>query len=43
MLPHHGRARPKHQSAIKAKLGAESAIDLLMKTQRLVGLKAGDV
>jgi DNA-binding NarL/FixJ family response regulator len=32
-----------HQSAIKAKLGAESAIDLLKKTQRLVGLKAGDV
>jgi DNA-binding NarL/FixJ family response regulator len=31
-----------HQSAIKAKLGAESAIDLLKKTQRLVGLKAGD-
>jgi len=31
-----------HQSAIKAKLGAESAIDLLKKTQQLVGLKAGD-
>jgi DNA-binding NarL/FixJ family response regulator len=40
------RLNPKtvanHQSAIKAKLGAESAIDLLKKTQRLVGLKAGD-
>ena len=32
-----------HQSAIKAKLGAETAIDLLKKTQQLVGLKAGDV
>ena len=32
-----------HQSAIKAKLGAESAIDLLRKTQQLVGLKAGNV
>jgi DNA-binding NarL/FixJ family response regulator len=31
-----------HQSAIKAKLGAESAIDLLKKTRQLVGLKAGD-
>ena len=30
-----------HQSAIKAKLGAETAIDLLKKTQQLVGLKAG--
>jgi two-component system invasion response regulator UvrY len=29
-----------HQSAIKAKLGAETAIDLLKKTQQLVGLKA---
>jgi two-component system, NarL family, invasion response regulator UvrY len=31
-----------HQSAIKAKLGAETAIDLLKKTQQLVGLKAGN-
>ena len=30
-----------HQSAIKSKLGAETAIDLLKKTQQLVGLKAG--
>jgi len=30
-----------HQSAIKAKLGAETAIDLLKKSQQLVGLKAG--
>jgi two-component system invasion response regulator UvrY len=29
-----------HQSAIKAKLGAETAIDLVRKTQQLVGLKA---
>src|ERR1700744_1140161 len=31
-----------HQSAIKAKLGAETAIDLLKKTQLLVGSKAGN-
>jgi len=39
------RLNPKtvanHQSAIKAKLGAETAIDLLKKSQQLVGLKAG--
>jgi two-component system, NarL family, invasion response regulator UvrY len=31
-----------HQSAIKSKLGADTAIDLLKKSQQLVGLKAGD-
>jgi DNA-binding NarL/FixJ family response regulator len=39
----HPKTIANHQSAIKAKLGAESAIDLLKKTQQLVGLKAGDV
>ncbi len=31
-----------HQSAIKSKLGADTAIDLLKKSQQLVGLKAGN-
>jgi DNA-binding NarL/FixJ family response regulator len=39
----HPKTVANHQSAIKAKLGAESAIDLFQKSQRLVGLKAGDV
>jgi two-component system, NarL family, invasion response regulator UvrY len=38
----HPKTVANHQSAIKAKLGAESAIDLLKKTQKFVGLKAGD-
>jgi DNA-binding NarL/FixJ family response regulator len=45
MLPRVGTSKTvaNHHSAIKAKLGAESAIDLLRKTQQLVGLKAGNV
>jgi two-component system invasion response regulator UvrY len=38
----HPKTVANHQSAIKAKLGAESAIDLLKKTQQLVGLQAGN-
>jgi DNA-binding NarL/FixJ family response regulator len=38
----HAKTVANHQSAIKAKLGAESALDLLRKSQQLVGLKAGD-
>jgi hypothetical protein len=45
MLPRVGTSKTvaNHQSAIKANLGAERAIDLLQKTQQLVGLKVGNV
>ncbi len=37
-----GRASASSMRPPGAKLGAESAIDLLRKTRQLVGLKAGD-